>query len=302
MGNEGSLESWLFGPVEGLRPVIHPCLWLAGRLQRIQPFKPSMPFSPHSRCARQYSTAAHIVRPGLAVMTAIFVATSTTNAQIIPAAPAANVPDEFFGEPRDLLKEELSEHWTHFSSVDQTPLGNVWKRVPAGDQETTELVCSGDPRGYLYTNQQYTEFDMTFEWRYLSDPNGNSGVLVFTQNDRRLWPTSIQVQLHQPKAGSVFPSGKAVTENIVKQEGLAKPVGEWNKCQIVSRSGRVLVHINGQKSGEVTGCNPASGRIALQSEGSIVHFRRMMIRGRDASEEKEVSSVQPDDAAAKSLD
>ena len=234
--------------------------------------------------------------------TAVLVTGSAIQAQSEPTASKADTPNESWSEPRDLLKEDLKVQWKHFSSVDQTLLSSVWKRVVGGDQTKTELVCTGEPRGYLYTSEQFNEFDLTFEWRYVSDLNGNSGVLVFTQNNRRLWPTSIQVQLHQPEAGSVFPSGEAVTDATVKKEGLAKPVGEWNKCQIVSRSGRILVHVNGEKAGEVTGCQPANGCIAIQSEGSEVHFRYIMIRTPVSVEEKEVSREESGAAAATSSD
>ena len=51
-----------------------------------------------------------------------------------------------------------------------------------------------------------------------------------------------------------------------------------NQCLIVSRSGTVVVHVNGQKAGEVSGCSPATGAIAIQSEGSEVHFRNITVR------------------------
>ena len=254
-------------------------------------------FSANSCCFCQLITADGVLRSVLTVFAAAVLTTSPIQAQSEPATGEVGTEDESWGKPRDLLKDDLKTCWQHFSSVNQTVLPNVWRRVVSDDQSKTELICTGDPRGYLYTSQQFDEFNLNFEWRYVSDPNGNSGVLVFTQNDRRLWPTSIQVQLHQPEAGSVFPSGDAVTEFTVRKEGLAKPVGEWNKCQIVSRAGRLLVHINGEKSGEVTGCRPASGRIAIQSEGSEVHFRRIMIRTPAALKEKVTNEEKSGEAA-----
>ena len=187
-------------------------------------------------------------------------------------------PEQHWGEPLDLLQGDLSVSWEWFSVTEEPPVTDVWKLLPSSSPDTTELVCSGTPRGFLHTKKQYRDFDLQFEWRYASDPNGNSGVLVFTQDDARLWPTSVQIQLHQPLAGSVFPVGDAVTDATVRKEGLARSVGEWNQCRIVSLSGTVVVHINGVKAGEVSGCRPDSGAIAIQSEGSEVHFRRMLLR------------------------
>ena len=51
-----------------------------------------------------------------------------------------------------------------------------------------------------------------------------------------------------------------------------------NVVNLRAKSGRVSVVINGKKVGEVTGCKPSVGSIALQSEGSEVHFRRIMLK------------------------
>ena len=116
-------------------------------------------------------------------------------------------------ETIDLLTEDLTRHWRVFSSspMPDTP---VWKviREGSGDNEELILVCSGEPKGFLYTTEACSEFELTLEWKYPEDADGNSGVLVYTQDEPRLWPTSMQVQLHQPKAGSVFPSGDAMSD------------------------------------------------------------------------------------------
>ncbi len=221
---------------------------------------------------------------GLARCAAVVLLTTSPLQAQPPSSESTNNGIQW-SEPQDLLNGDLQSHWKHFSSVDKTPLLSVWQRVSNEDQSKTELICTRNPRGFLYTNRQFGEFDLNLEWRYVSDPNGNSGILIYTQADERLWPTSIQIQLHQPEAGSVFPSGDAVTDATVRKEGLARPVGEWNQCRIVSRSGRIVVNINGRKAAEITGCKPAKGCIAIQSEGSEVRFRRILIRTPSNSDE-----------------
>ncbi len=214
----------------------------------------------------------------LSLSCAVLAAVCAGTVLSVRAATPDATESGFWGEPRDLLEKELEACWEWFSSEESPPAHEVWKRKVSDNPGEVELICTGNPRGFLHTKDQYADFDLQFEWRYASDPNGNSGVLIFTQNDARLWPTSIQVQLHQPVAGSVFPVGDAVTDATVSKEGLARAVGEWNQCRIVSRNGTVVVHINGRKAGEVTGCRPSVGSIAIQSEGSEVHFRRMRLR------------------------
>jgi len=202
------------------------------------------------------------------------------------ATPVATNPGQDVAKLEDantdvveLLTEDLATHWKQFSSLPAVADAPVWKIIRGEDGKEFVLVCSGEPKGYLHTTEPYADFEMTLEWKYPRDNDGNSGVLVYTQLEPRIWPTSMQIQLHQPKAGSVFPSGDAISNQSSEAEPeLVRPVNTWNECKIVSRSGRLAVEVNGKKAGEVSGAKPFTGRIALQSEGSVVHFRRIRIR------------------------
>jgi len=175
----------------------------------------------------------------------------------------------------DLLADDASKIWQHFCSKPEVKLEDVWQIVTVGKER--HLICKGDPKGFLYTKKQYDNFELTFEWTYPSDPNGNSGVLIYTQKELRLWPTSMQVQLHQPEAGALFASGDATSDKPFDAGVSAKPA-EWNKCRIVSQGGRLSVEINGQKAGQTEGCKPNIGFIGLQSEGSETHFRKLLLK------------------------
>ena len=199
-------------------------------------------------------------------------------------------------EAVDLLTDDLAQHWKIFSSAPETPGAPVWKVVPDVDDKELILICSGEPKGFLYTTETCTEFELTLEWKFPKDADGNSGVLVYTQDEPRIWPTSMQVQLHQPKAGSVFPSGDAMSDQSSELErDLARPVGTWNEGKIISRGGRLSVEVNGKNAGEVSGAKPSSGSIALQSEGSVVHFRRIRLRKLPVADQGENANAVPRD-------
>lgn len=179
----------------------------------------------------------------------------------------------------DLLTDDLTQNWKVFSSVPATQDIPIWRVIRQGDDKELILICSGEPKGFLYTTETFSEFELTLEWKYPKDPDGNSGVLVYTQDEPRIWPTSMQVQLHQPKAGSIFPSGDGMSDHSSEADAdLARPVDTWNEGKIISQSGRLRVEVNGRKAGEVSGAKPSSGSIALQSEGSVVLFRRIRVR------------------------
>ncbi|MFN8709330.1 MAG: DUF1080 domain-containing protein [Planctomyces sp.] len=189
--------------------------------------------------------------------------------------------DEVIGEPpefRVLLSSDLTKDWKCYHSDSEFSMQSVWRMTPAEDGGDPVLVCTGQPKGFLYTTETFADFELTLEWKFPKDANGNSGILLFVQEEPRIWPTSMQVQLHQPKAGSVIPSGDAKSDGMTDKTDLARPIDSWNECRIVSRGGKLTVDINGTSAGETTGITPCSGRIGLQSEGSEVHFRRIRIR------------------------
>jgi hypothetical protein len=187
-----------------------------------------------------------------------------------------------------LIREDLGLVWRAYPSEalsrregeSGSPVWHVERGMASdGDVEEFVLICSGHPRGFLWTAERFGDFELRGEWRYPKDADGNSGFLLFAQAEERLWPTSIQIQLHQPKAGSIFPSGDARTDNVVEVEtSPARPIGQWNECRIVCRGGTITMEMNGRRVGEVRGAWPAAGHLALQSEGAEVHFRRLRIR------------------------
>jgi len=216
------------------------------------------------------------------------------------AKSATSVEKEVPRGTTDLLEGDFLKQWKIYNSAPATDAG-VWKIMREAPDAEPVLVCLGEPKGFAFTISQYSDFELTLEWKYPKDANGNSGVLLYTQDEPRIWPTCVQVQLHQPKAGSIFPSGDATTDNTRDADpDLARPVNTWNECKIVSRGGRISVDINGKKAGEISGSKPAVGSIALQSEGSEVHFRRMRLRKIEKDEPEPKAPNEESDKAVES--
>jgi len=172
---------------------------------------------------------------------------------------------------------EFPSGWVHYCSEKDAPLQEVWKVEKGATPDEDILICNGKLPGYIRTRKPYKNFSISMEWKYPSDPNANSGVLIHTSGDDKIWPKSIQVQLHRPTAGSIFPTGGGKSANTLRIDGLKLPVNQWHRCVITCREGTVAVSINDKKTGEVTGCDPQRGCIALQSEGQEIHFRRISL-------------------------
>ncbi|MCA9079138.1 MAG: DUF1080 domain-containing protein [Planctomycetaceae bacterium] len=220
----------------------------------------------------------------------------TTGGEAVePASPAEELDPQMpkFGPRQVLLTKDFPNgEWSFFSSKKDSPPGETWKIQSGEKPDELILVCTGEPYGYMQTRKTFGDFELGFQWRYPEDENGNSGLLLFTSGEDRLWPDSLQIQLHHSTAGSTFPSGSAKSDNELRNvPPLTRPPGQWNECVVSSAGGIVIVSINGKRVGVVTGCSPVEGRIALQSEGSEIHFREIWIREISGTDTAETSGI-----------
>lgn len=200
-------------------------------------------------------------------------------AQDLPEADSPELIDDSIPKKALVAKEFPGSEWEFFSGKKDSKFAETWSYRVDPDTKVPFIACSGQPYGYIRTKKNFRNFDFGLEWRFPQDENGNSGVLLFTNGDDRIWPTSLQVQLQQPLAGSSFPSGSAKSENELRNVPmLSRPVNQWNRCIISAREGNVTIVVNDQKVGTVAGCKPLEGAISLQSEGSEIHFRNIWVR------------------------
>jgi hypothetical protein len=166
-----------------------------------------------------------------------------------------------------------------------TPASSVWS------VENGILVCQGKPSGYIKTDKEYENYKLTLEWRWPEGTEkGNNGVLVHTTTPNALgvWPKSIEVQLALGNAGDFWVIGTElqVPDLEKRRQGRRhlnltdkseKPVGEWNRMEIVAKGDELIVHVNGDLVNHATNLSQRRGAISLQSEGALVHFRNIYL-------------------------
>lgn len=156
------------------------------------------------------------------------------------------------------------------------------------------LAVAGKPLGFLRTTQSYANFRLHAEWRWPANAvkNSNGGVLVYIASGPkdRVWPVAFQVQLKHGRAGDFLPmAGAEFAEKLTSAPGAKvpqrartgrdaeKPLGEWNRCDLVCRDGTIEVSINGVDEGKVTECTPAAGAVGFQLEGYPYELRNVQI-------------------------
>ncbi|MDB6017436.1 MAG: hypothetical protein JWR19_1925 [Pedosphaera sp.] len=172
-----------------------------------------------------------------------------------------------------------------------------WKLfLPKGEDVTKTwsvengiIKNTGKPTGYMRTEQDYRDYKLTVEWRFVkvAPKADNTGVLVHMSGPDKLWPPNIQCQGQHDKQGDLFLMGGAeskehqgMTVNTpVPKRGPSNenPVGGWNTCEMVCAGDSVKASINGKLMNETTGCSISSGRIGIQSEGGEIEIRKIFI-------------------------
>jgi len=150
-----------------------------------------------------------------------------------------------------------------------------------------EIYCTGKPTGFLRTQEQYSDFKLTFEWRWPKRPD-NSGVLVHMSDQEKIWPLCMEAQLMHKRAGDLIGMGCKFNENKAKKdspisytprmnESNEKEPGVWNRYEIICKGDTMEVSINGQLQNRATGISINKGYIGFQSEGVPIMLRNIKL-------------------------
>jgi hypothetical protein len=151
------------------------------------------------------------------------------------------------------------------------------------------MHCTGQPFGYVRTEQNYQDYKLTVEWRFVKPvPRAdNSGIFVHVQQPDKVWPKCIECQGQFQKQGNIILMGGATSkghENAASIQSVRttepqneKPAGEWNTYEMICSGNSVKVFVNGKLMNEATECNLSSGTIAIQSEGGEFEVRKVFL-------------------------
>ena len=185
--------------------------------------------------------------------------------------------DLALGEPVELFNGQDLTGWTEIECA------GIWT-AQAG-----RLHCPGQPIGYLRTEQEYTNFVLTLEWRTpTGNPPGNSGVLLRMTGKDQVWPDSIEAQLQSGHAGDIWNIGqfpmqvaRERTEGRRTQKSHPsneQPLGRWNRYEIILHHGDLRLSVNGLVQNQASFCEERAGKLGLQSEGAAIEFRNIVLR------------------------
>jgi hypothetical protein len=236
------------------------------------------------------------VAPGAGLVLALAAVISTPAAEDPPALPKASIDGTGPGW------KELGE--ADFVNVNCDPDTWAWKGG--------EVHCTGTPVGVVRSTKPYANFELVAQWRHLKSA-GNSGIFVWTTEESLTalkasgLPHGIEVQVldlgyvekYEKESGKkadwftthgdVFPVGEKTKmtpfppvapdgKRSFPRKNLTQGVGEWNHYYIRAINGEVRLWVNGEEVSGGTGCDPRSGYLCLESEGSPVEFKQLRLR------------------------
>lgn len=157
-------------------------------------------------------------------------------------------------------------------------------------EEGSELICTGTPKGYIYSTQPFGNFTLRGEYRFErqtpnsepDSPSPNTGFMLAIQEPHKVWPASLEVQGKHSEMGMIKSNG-GVPDLVVEDHPDARevarlPVGDWNSVEIVMQDGAVTALLNGMQVAVSEPGEVRDGFIGLQSEGFEVRFRNLRVR------------------------
>jgi len=149
-----------------------------------------------------------------------------------------------------------------------------------------EIVCTGHPNGYFYTEKPHKNYIIRYDWKYIKPEEGkksiyNSGLLVHIQGPKKVWPKCVEVQGANANHGFLYFLECKKIESKYDQklkDKVTKPIGEWNTTETTCKDdGSIVAKINGTEvswgKSDLT-----EGLIGFQSEGAEIHFRNIKIK------------------------
>ena len=173
------------------------------------------------------------------------------------------------------------------------------------------IYCTGQPVGVMRTKNKVTNFELVVQWRHMK-PAGNSGVFVWVTDNsikdlpKGRLPHGVEVQVLEhgyaekyekesgkkgdwfSTNGDVFPVGETKMNCFAPlspdgsrsfpRKNLSKGSPEWNHYYIRAVNGEVRLWVNGEEVSGGSDANPATGYLALESEGSPIEFKNLRIR------------------------
>jgi hypothetical protein len=158
------------------------------------------------------------------------------------------------------------------------------------------IVCPADGGGNLFTEKEYADFVLRFEFRMTPGANNGIGIRAPYEGDAAFKGMEIQIldDGHERYKGRLKPTQfhGSVYDVFPAKQGFRNPPGEWNREEIIAKGRKIKVVLNGHvivdanldtvKDPKVLDRHPGlartSGHVGFLGHGTRVDFRNIRIR------------------------
>lgn len=158
------------------------------------------------------------------------------------------------------------------------------------------IVCPKDGGGNLFTEREYANFALRFEFR--TEPGGNNGIGIRAPYEGDAAYVGMEIQIlddgHEMYKGKIRSEQHhgSIYDVIPARTGFLKPAGDWNTEEIVADGRHIRVTLNDViitdanldtvREPAVLAKHPglarAGGHIGFLGHGSLVEFRHIRIK------------------------
>ena len=171
----------------------------------------------------------------------------------------------------------------------------VGKKGPGYVVENGVLVCPAEGGGNLFTEKQYSNFVLRFQFR--TEPGGNNGVGIRAPLEGDVAYAEMEIQIldnEAPQYRDLRPAQYhgSIYDVVPARRGFLKKAGEWNEEEIRAEGRNVRVTVNGTvildanletiKEPQILKKHPglarSTGHIGFLGHGSRVEFRNIRIK------------------------
>ncbi len=114
--------------------------------------------------------------------------------------------------------------------------------------EDGKLVSKKGGGGCLLTDREYADFIFRFEYKL--EPGGNNGIAIRTPKDRTPPTDGMEIQIlddSSPKYKNIkdYQYNGSLYRRVAAKRGHMKPVGQWNREEIMCKGSRLKITLNG---------------------------------------------------------
>jgi hypothetical protein len=220
---------------------------------------------------------------------------------VLVSLVVASGPSHAIAQENDEAKDAAAENADGESEKGFTPLFDGksldgWQGAVDGYLVKDGLLVCTEKGGNLYTEKEYADFHLKFEFKLTPGANNGLGVRTPLEGDAAYEGIELQIldDTHEQYANlKPWQYHGSVYGVVPAKRGHLKPVGEWNEQEVICRGPRVTVKLNGevivdadvQKASEPQtvdgrehpGLAREKGYLAFCGHGAHLEFRNLRI-------------------------